>query len=289
MNTIAALLAESVTLNACSDTPRLDTEILLAHSIGKPRSYLYTWPERTLTDSQTENFRRALHRRKQGEPIAHITGFRDFWNLTLSVTSDTLIPRPETETLVEQALQAGDRMLSGNAGGILDVLDLGTGTGAIALAIASEKPQWQITAVDRFPDVVALAESNRQNNEINNVTVYQSDWFENISGQFDLIVSNPPYIDGNDPHLKQGDVRFEPLSALVSGEGGLSDLCLIIEQARSYLRPDGYLLLEHGFDQGEQVRQLLAKSGYTEVDTVNDLGGNPRVTLGRFNQITINT
>ncbi|WP_051559940.1 peptide chain release factor N(5)-glutamine methyltransferase [Marinobacterium jannaschii] len=268
-------LAQSARLEKLSDSARLDLELLLCHLLEKPRSYLFTWPDRTLTPQQQEAFMALLARREKGEPVAHILGYRDFWTLQLEVTPDTLIPRPDTETLVELALAKLDN-------GDYRVADLGTGTGAIALALASERPAWQLTGCDRVAAAVALAERNRQRLGISNAGFCQSNWFDALEGEFDLLVSNPPYIDPQDPHLAQGDVRFEPLSALVADNAGMADIQLIAEQARHYLKPGGWLMFEHGYDQGEASRRVLAQCGYSEISTEQDLGSRDRVTLGRW-------
>jgi release factor glutamine methyltransferase len=277
--TISALLKKSAELSTGSDTPRLDVEVLLSHILEKDRSFLYTWPEHQLNEQQQQCFDGYFQRRCQGEPVAHIIGQREFWSLPFKVTPATLIPRPETELLVELALglRVDDRA---------EVLDLGTGTGAIALALASEKNHWQITAVVAVPAAVQLAEENRQQlniklpNRFANVQVFQSDWFTELKGQlFDVIISNPPYICEGDQHLKQGDVRFEPLSALVADEQGLSDLQAIINGAQIYLKPNGWLLLEHGFDQGAAVQEMMLNAGYESVATHTDLAGKDRVSL----------
>jgi len=270
---IRAALAQG-TDSIAGDSARLDTELLLCQVLGKPRSYLFTWPERELSAAQQAAFRALLARRVAGEPVAHLTGLREFWTLTLEVSADTLIPRPDTETLVEAALEL-------LPDGPCRVADLGTGTGAIALALASERPHWQLVATDRVAAAAELARRNRDRLGLHNVEVLTGSWCEPLSGRFDMILSNPPYIDEADPHLAQGDVRFEPRSALVAGEAGLADIRLIAEQARACLKPGGRLLFEHGFEQGDAVRALLASLGYAEVNTLNDLGGRPRVTLGR--------
>lgn len=258
-----------------SDSPRLDVELLLAQVLERDRTYLYTWPEKILTPAQQAAFETLLNERKQGRPVAHLLGQREFWGLPLAVDNSTLIPRPDTETLVEAALALS---LAENA----RVLDLGTGTGAIALALATEQPGWQITAVDFSPAAVALAERNRKTLELHNVCIRQSDWFAQLEpGHFDLIVSNPPYIDADDPHLSQGDVRFEPLSALVAEQQGLADIAHIITAGCDYLRPGGWLLLEHGYTQGAAVRNLLQQAGYQAVTTHTDLGDNERISGGR--------
>lgn len=259
-----------------SPTPRLDAELLLAAALNKPRSYLRTWPERELDDEQLALFQANLMRRRQGEPVAYILGHQGFWSLELEVAPHTLIPRPDTELLVESALE----LLPATP---LTVLDLGTGTGAIALALASERPAWQVTGVDRVEDAVALAERNRQRLQLNNAAFVHSHWFSALSGQrYGLILSNPPYIRAADRHLNEGDVRFEPSSALVAGSDGLDDIRAIIQAAPQYLLSGGWLLLEHGFDQAEAVRGLLAAAGFAEVHSRRDLGGHERISLGRF-------
>jgi release factor glutamine methyltransferase len=271
---IAELLRLGSVLKGVSDSPRLDLEVLLCHVLGKPRSYLFTWPEKVLDQKSTQQFNDLLKRRADGEPIAYLTGEKEFWSLSLEVNATTLIPRPDTEVLVETALNVMDKSDA-------LVLDLGTGTGAIALALASECPSWQIIAVDTVPDAVKLAEKNRQRLGLNNVSVMRSNWFEGVAQQkFDLIVTNPPYINADDHHLKEGDVRFEPGSALVSGDGGLADIKLIICGAKSNLVDGGCLLIEHGYQQAGAVRNLLSDEGYTQLSTRRDLGGHERLSLG---------
>jgi len=261
-----------------SPTPRLDAELLLADALGKPRSYLRTWPEHELEDEQLARFQTSLQRRRQGEPVAYILGHQGFWSLDLEVAPHTLIPRPDTELLVETALE----LLPATP---LSVLDLGTGTGAIALALASERPAWQVTGVDRVADAVALAERNRLRLQLDNAAFVPSHWFSALAGQrFALILSNPPYIRADDQHLAQGDVRFEPSSALVAGCDGLDDIRAIIQAAPAHLLPGGWLLLEHGFDQAEAVRALLAAGGFAEVHSRRDLAGHERISLGRLDR-----
>jgi|TARA_R110001592_G_scaffold19830_2_gene80822 release factor glutamine methyltransferase len=268
-----AIAAGADLLALSSESAKLDAQVLLLHILQKPRSYLFTWPEHALSDEQQSQFNVFIQRRLKGEPVAHITGLREFWSLSLEVNATTLIPRPDTETLVEQALEIA---LPATA----KVLDLGTGTGAIALALGSEMPNWQITAVDRVSDAVALATRNQQRLAINNVHVKQSNWFSELHGEkFNLIVTNPPYIESSDIHLNQGDVRFEPLSALVADDCGMSDIKQIITQSRDYLSSNGYLLIEHGFEQGEAVRHFFEKMAFVNIKTVKDLGNNDRVTL----------
>ncbi|WP_024595293.1 MULTISPECIES: peptide chain release factor N(5)-glutamine methyltransferase [Pseudoalteromonas] len=268
-----AIAAGADLLALSSESAKLDAQVLLLHILQEPRSYLFTWPEHALSDEQQSQFNVFIQRRLKGEPVAHITGLREFWSLSLEVNATTLIPRPDTETLVEQALEIA---LPATA----KVLDLGTGTGAIALALGSEMPSWQITAVDRVSDAVALATRNQQRLAINNVHVKQSNWFSELHGEkFNLIVTNPPYIESSDIHLNQGDVRFEPLSALVADDCGMSDIKQIITQSRDYLSSNGYLLIEHGFEQGEAVRHFFEKMAFVNIKTVKDLGNNDRVTL----------
>lgn len=259
-----------------SPTPRLDAELLLAAALGKPRSYLRTWPERDLDAAQQAQFNVFMQRRRSGEPVAYILGHQGFWSLDLEVAPHTLIPRPDTELLVETALD----LLPATP---LVALDLGTGTGAIALALASERPAWQVTGVDRIEEAVALAERNRQRLLLENVEVRRSHWFSALDGRrFRMIVGNPPYIPASDPHLSEGDVRFEPKSALVAGSDGLDDIRQIVAQAPQHLLDEGWLLLEHGYDQGAAVRELLGARGFAGVHTLRDLGGNERITLGQW-------
>ena len=258
-----------------SPTARLDAELLLAAALGKSRSYLHTWPEKIVSSEAALTFANYLQRRRGGEPVAYILGQQGFWKLDLEVAPHTLIPRPDTELLVEAALE----LLPATS---TQVLDLGTGSGAIALALASERPAWRVTAVDRVLEAVALAERNRQRLHLNNATVLNSHWFSALQGhRYDLIISNPPYIAANDPHLVAGDVRFEPASALVAGPDGLDDLRHIITEAPAHLNAAGWLLLEHGYDQALAVRDLLLSEGFEEVHSRIDLGGHERITLGR--------
>lgn len=259
-----------------SESPRRDAEILLGFVTGKARTFILAFGETELTTEQQQQLSVLLARREQGEPIAHLVGEREFWSLPLRVSPVTLIPRPDTECLVEQALA---RMPTTPC----SVLDLGTGTGAIALAIASERPDCDVTALDLIPEAVELARDNARRLGISNVEVLQSNWFSALNTQrFAMIVSNPPYIDGEDPHLSQGDVRFEPRSALVADNHGLADLRTLIESSRDFLEPGGWLLLEHGWQQAEQTRELFADAGYTEIQSCQDYGGNDRLTVGRF-------
>jgi len=268
-------LREAVSQLQASESPRRDAEILLGFVTGKARTFILAFGETPLTDEQQAQLAGLLARRERGEPVAHLIGEREFWSLPLFVSPATLIPRPDTECLVEQALA---RLPAAPC----RILDLGTGTGAIALALASERPDCQVTAVDLIPDAVALAQRNADHLGIRNIEIVQSRWFSALEGQqFSLIVSNPPYIDAQDPHLAQGDVRFEPLSALVAADNGLADLHTLIKEAPRYLLPQGWLLLEHGWQQGAAVREIFARYGWQQVETCRDYGDNERLTLGR--------
>ncbi|BBV08413.1 TPA: peptide chain release factor N(5)-glutamine methyltransferase [Providencia stuartii] len=261
-----------------SDSAKRDAEILLQHITGRSRTFIFAFSETELTQPEYEALESLLCRREQGEPIAYIIGEREFWSLPLFVSPATLIPRPDTECLVEQALA---RLPAQRC----QILDLGTGTGAIALAIASERPDSVIIGIDFNLDAVSLAQRNQQRLALNNVQFLQSDWFTSLSCQhFDMIVSNPPYIDGNDDHLQQGDVRFEPLTALVADNHGLSDLDHIVSTSRSYLNPQGWLLVEHGWQQGAAVRELFKQYGYSNIETCLDYGGRDRISLGQWNK-----
>lgn len=271
--TIAQALALSSELSG--DTARLDVALLLAHVLERERSYLLTWPEVELSAAQQVKFLELVQRRKAGEPVAYLLGSRGFWSLHLQVSPATLIPRPETELLVEHALLLP---LPHDA----HVLDLGTGTGAIALALAVERPDWEVVATDFSAEALALAAQNAQENGVSNVSFRHSDWFRSLDDAdgFHLIVSNPPYIDPLDPHLNQGDVRFEPASALVAQDQGYADLAQIIAQAPEYMTDEAWILLEHGFAQGERVRDLMQQRGFVQVQTLKDLNGLERVSLG---------
>jgi len=280
--TLAEILVAATATLAASDSARLDAELLLCHVISRSRTYLYSWPDATLSDAQFQAFQQLLARREAGEPVAHLTGTRAFWNLDLEVDASTLIPRPDTEMLVETAL--ANAKLAHSKPAPLTLLDLGTGTGAIALALAGERPAWEVVAVDASADAVALATRNAELHQLTNVRIVQSDWYRAFDGQrFDMIVSNPPYMDTTDPHLAQGDVRFEPRSALVADDQGLADLRHIVTEARHHLLPGGRLLVEHGYDQGPAVQALFEAAGFSAVSRVLDYAGNERVTHGVWN------
>ncbi|WP_105577583.1 peptide chain release factor N(5)-glutamine methyltransferase [Cronobacter sakazakii] len=269
-------LKQAIERLTASESPRRDAEILLAFVTGRTRTFILAFGETALTDDELTRLDALLARRAAGEPVAYLIGQREFWSLPLEVSPATLIPRPDTECLVEQALAR----LPATA---CRILDLGTGTGAIALALASERPDCHVTALDIIPEAVALAKRNAQRLGIDNVTILQSHWFSALTDvRFSLIVSNPPYIDGDDPHLSQGDVRFEPKSALVADNAGLADLETLVTEARRFLEDNGWLMLEHGWQQGEAVRELFTRAGYQAVETCRDYGGNERLTLGHY-------
>lgn len=274
----AALQAATLQLNASgSDSPSLDAAVLLCHALDKPRSYLLTWPDKILDAEIQARFEQLLARRMTGEPVAYILGEREFWSLPLKVAPSTLIPRPDTERLVELALDKA-ASLEG------DILDLGTGTGAIALALASELPSRRVTGIDLRFEAQQLASDNARLLNLTNVTFLHGSWFTPLAEgtKFALIASNPPYIDEHDPHLAQGDVRFEPKSALVAADNGLADIKHISQSAREFLLPGGWLAFEHGFQQGPAVRTIMQDLGYQSVTTEQDYAGNDRVTLGQY-------
>ncbi len=255
---------------------RLEAEILLAACLDKPRSHLYAWPEREVEPRFQERFAALISRRALGEPIAYLLGQREFWSLPLTVTPQTLIPRPETETLVALALET----MPENAP--LRIADLGTGTGAIALAIARERPRSEVIATDISPAALSVAKSNAARHGLHNVRFACGSWCRALTvDAFDFILSNPPYVADSDPHLRKGDLRFEPSTALAAGPRGLDALHRIIPGAFDLLRTDGWLIVEHGCDQGERVIQLMRTQGFREISDHPDAAGLSRVTLGR--------
>jgi release factor glutamine methyltransferase len=258
------------------ESARLDAEVLLAKVLNKPRSHLHAWPDKQLDQAQTLAFQRWISRRANGEPVAHLTGEREFWSLSLEVTPDTLIPRPDTEILVEQALQLlpADQPLK--------VADLGTGSGAIGLALAQERPHWELYALDRAPACIKVAKRNALRTKAGNLGFVVGDWCTAFADtSLDVIVSNPPYVNAGDPHLLSGDVRFEPHTALVAGDDGLDDIRLLIKDADRVLLSGGHLLLEHAPQQTECIHNLLKQMDFKEISTHCDLAGHERVSSAR--------
>lgn len=262
---------------------KLEAQLLMQHVLSVNRAWLITHESDALQTNNHADFEALLNRRLQGEPIAHILGYREFYGLNLKVTPDTLIPRPDTESLVDAALA---KIAPHQAA---HILDLGTGTGAIALAFASNRPQTQVTAVDASQAALNVAIENAKNLNITNVRFVLSDWFTALTNQkFDVIVSNPPYIEQDDAHLNLGDLRFEPISALASGQDGLDDIRKIIDDCLIHLKPQGWLMMEHGYNQAGKVADLMSQAGLVDMETIKDFGGNHRVTIGR-NPLIVNT
>lgn len=272
-----AAIADAVKrLTVSSDSARLDAEILLCQTIDMPRSYLFAHPEDELDDLTRERFESLLARRFDGEPMSYITGVREFWSHELLVSPATLVPRPETELLVELALREIPREAEWR------ILDLGTGSGAIAISIAGERPLCEITATDASAEALAIAAENVRQADLGNVSCITGNWTEPVAAQrFDLIVSNPPYVRNDDEALK--NLRHEPLSALASGDDGLDDIRILARDCVAILADDGWLMLEHGADQQEDVASILEAEGWVDVACHNDLAGRPRVTVARQN------
>lgn len=267
-------LLESARKLPGSEGPR-EGEVLLCAALDKPRSYLYAWPDADVDPASVEKFSALLTERARGTPVAYLLGRREFWGLDLRVSEATLIPRADTECLVETALELELPETDAR------VLDLGTGSGAIALALAKERSRWSVTGTDLSAEALGVAEENARRNGLSNTRWLLGSWFDDLNDErFDLIVSNPPYLAESDPHLQEGDLRFEPLQALVAGEAGLGDLMAIIRGAARHLVKQGWLVLEHGMAQGEAVRSLLIDAGFVGVSTRRDIAGHERVTSG---------
>jgi release factor glutamine methyltransferase len=273
----ALLTAQNLLINALkAGEERLEAHLLMQHVLNVNRAWLIVHENDTLQPKMHSQLDALLNRRLKGEPIAYILGYREFYGLKLIVTPDTLIPRADTETLVEMVLAKVSSQEKAQ------ILDLGTGCGAIGLAIAVNRPQAKVIAIDASPAALNIAIKNAKKLNINNVEFKSSDWFDALQDvKFNVIVSNPPYIDRNDAHLNQGDLRFEPLSALASGDDGLDDIRIIINESLAYLNPQGWLMLEHGYNQAETVADLMAQAGLIDIETIKDLGGNDRVTIGK--------
>ncbi len=254
-----------------------EAQLLLAHTLGCQRSYLIAYPELEPADNNRHAYLRLIERRCQGEPVAYLIGHKEFYGINLEVNTNVLIPRPETELLVDHALE----LLPDDGSAV----DLGTGSGAIAIALAKSRHQAQIIATDLSTDALTLARSNAQKYQLNNILFYDGHWFDALPhsiNQLDMIVSNPPYVEAGDQHLSQGDCRFEPTMALTPGKNSTSALQSIIEFAPKYLKHGGWLLLEHGFDQAEAVRQYFQQGPWGEIRNIVDLAGQPRVSLGKM-------
>ncbi|MEK7222743.1 MAG: peptide chain release factor N(5)-glutamine methyltransferase [Pseudomonadota bacterium] len=264
-------------LQATSPTPRLDAEVLVMHVCSLNRSALITRGHHALTDDQLTRLETLIAQRRHGEPIAYLTGVREFWSLEFSVTPATLIPRPETELLVEKALAHVPRDAEWT------IADLGTGSGAIALALAKERPHCRVIATDISPQALEVARSNAAKFNLTHVEFREGNWFEPlVDMKLDMIVSNPPYVRANDPHLEQGDVRFEPVQALAAGPEGLDAIRQIALSAREHLNPAAWLLFEHGWDQAAAIGRLLHQLGYRNIVCYPDLGGRDRITACRL-------
>lgn len=262
---------------------KFEAQLLLQNACNVNRAWLIAHEHDELNDRDNANFEALISRRTLGEPVAYILGSREFYGINLTVTPDTLIPRPDTETLVEAAL---DKIPQGAN---FTVLDLGTGTGAVALAIAKNRPKAQLLAVDASNSALDIAIKNAKQLNLTNVNFCLSNWFSTVEGnRFNLIVSNPPYIEQNDPHLSLGDLRFEPISALASGQDGLDDIREIIANSLVHLLPQGWLMLEHGYNQTSAVTELMSENGFVDIATIKDLGGNNRVTMGK-NSLIVST
>lgn len=273
----AALRLSAVIAQQSADSPRREAELLLCHVLGVGRAWLFAHDDALIDPAQRERFEALLSRRAAGEPLAYLTGQREFFGLSFAVGPGVLVPRHDTEVLVEQALARLPRAPG------LEVLDLGTGSGAIALTLAHERPELSVTAVDASAAALGIARANAQRLALQRVEFLEGDWFTPVAGRrFDLVVSNPPYIEDSDPHLLRGDLRFEPRSALASGTDGLDDIRRIVDSARLHLKPGGWLLLEHGHLQGNAVRGLLIDAGFDKVETVQDLEQRDRVSVGRL-------
>ncbi|PCI80984.1 MAG: protein-(glutamine-N5) methyltransferase, release factor-specific [SAR86 cluster bacterium] len=277
MVTIKQALVQANTLQQISESWKLDAELLLADSIAQTREYLFTWPSQELTQSQLKKFDDYCCRRRTGEPIAYILGRQAFWDFELKVTPSVLIPRPETELLVETALELLDNFTAAA------VLDLGTGSGAIALALAANNSRWAITAVDSSESALEVAQENAKLLQLSNIEFRETSWCDGLpADHFDLIAANPPYVELGDKHLSEGSLPFEPIAALVARENGLADIRAIAEQSRHCLKKNSWLLIEHGFQQKQAVEKILVDTGYVNIECVKDLAKLDRLTKAQW-------
>lgn len=275
MRLVSKVLQNASAQLAASSSPCLDAELLLAYALKKERSYLYAYPEKELKEEEFDYFTSLLKQRQQGKPLAYITGRKEFWSLSLEVTEATLIPRPETEELVSLCLQSLAHKAQAK------ILELGTGSGAIALALAKERPDWQIQAVDNSVDALEVARKNAHNLDLPNVDFYYSDWFSAVGlEKFDAILSNPPYIAKNDGHLAQPELIFEPRSALTDEKDGLSALRHIIENSLPYLQSQGLVIVEHGYNQKHIIASIMKRKGFKNIQSMKDIFGNNRISQG---------
>lgn len=275
MTTVTELILKAEQSINSSESARLDAEILFCDVMHLNRTRIYSHPDQVVPDDKLALFKSLIEQRQHGHPIAHLTGKKEFWSLEFAINEDTLIPRPETELLVETALQ----IIPENAA--FNILDLGTGSGAIAIAIASERPNCTIVATDINTNTLAMAKKNAEAHQLQNIQFYLSNWYQNISSQeFNLIVSNPPYIRQDDENLSLGDVRFESELALVAGIDGMQAINIILEKAKHYLASDAYLLIEHGYDQRSLVQGAFLKHNFKQLKTFQDLSGQDRMTMG---------
>ena len=265
------------TLYEVCETPRIDAEYLMQYALGQSMAWLIAHGDSMATKDHTTDFISLINQRAKGIPVAYLMGYRDFWTLKLRVNEHVLIPRGDTEILVEQALARLEPVVTPK------VLDLGTGSGAIALSLAKERSDCHVIAVDKQHEALTVAKDNARTNNLSNVEFLRSDWFDELSGQtFDLIASNPPYVEADDPHLAQGDLRFEPNTALIADEAGLGDLKKIIQSACTHLSTDGWLLLEHGHQQANRVESLLSEAGFSNIRLYADLNHLPRCTAAQW-------
>ncbi len=272
---IREALAQGTRRLSESESPYIDSQYLLCYVLACNTTHLLAWPEKALTTQQQADYTNLLEQRRQGHPIAHLTGQRGFWSLDIQVNADTLIPRPDTEIIVSAALDKIQPQMT--------IADLGTGSGAIGLALASERADIHVVAMDYAGGALMMACQNAKHCHISNIAFWQGDWLAAIADNtLDMIVSNPPYIAESDPHLQQGDVRFEPRTALISGQDGLADIREIIEQAKRCLKPNCWLFIEHGYEQAQAVATLFRQATFEHVSGVKDYGGNDRITMGQL-------